>query len=303
MGTIAAMQNAALAIEAKKPGYDQYQRWGFTNDRLHPSLESLVEKGEADCSSLSGAIAYMGGWDGLDLSDPFYTRTFKPRLLAVGFTAIPFVSLDQIRAGDFLLRESSHVVFVYLSGTFYSARIDENGHAHGGFPGDQTGKEVCFQPAYYYPGGWDWIIRPPAGSGGPIATPVVVTPSTSSDPNKLVVDGDLGYNSIGKLQQLRGTPVDHVISHPKSTLVFSIQAFLRTRRYVGLNGRALDYDGSGFDSNSTQNVGPYQTTFALQHHLHDIGYFDGTFDGKLDMGDSLTVRGIQEAANAGKLFT
>ena len=35
-----------------------------------------------------------------------------------------------------------------------SARIDENGKAHGGQPGDQTGKEVSTQSWYLSSKGW-----------------------------------------------------------------------------------------------------------------------------------------------------
>ena len=35
-----------------------------------------------------------------------------------------------------------------------SARIDENGHAHGGKAGDQTGREVCTQTWYKHSRGW-----------------------------------------------------------------------------------------------------------------------------------------------------
>lgn len=39
-----------------------------------------------------------------------------------------------------------------------NARIDENGSAHGGAAGDQTGKEVMIQYWYSYP--WNYVIRP-----------------------------------------------------------------------------------------------------------------------------------------------
>lgn len=40
-----------------------------------------------------------------------------------------------------------------------SARIDENGHAHGGAAGDQTGKEVSMQNWYNHSKGWR-VFRP-----------------------------------------------------------------------------------------------------------------------------------------------
>ena len=38
------------------------------------------------------------------------------------------------------------------------ASINENGKAHGGLPGDQTGKEVCIRDWYYKD--WDYVLRP-----------------------------------------------------------------------------------------------------------------------------------------------
>ena len=44
-----------------------------------------------------------------------------------------------------------------------SARIDENGHAHGGKAGDQTGREVSTQDFYVSSKGW-YVIRAISGS-------------------------------------------------------------------------------------------------------------------------------------------
>ena len=44
-----------------------------------------------------------------------------------------------------------------------SARIDENGHAHGGKAGDQTGREVSTQDFYEASKGW-YVIRPISAS-------------------------------------------------------------------------------------------------------------------------------------------
>ena len=40
-----------------------------------------------------------------------------------------------------------------------SARIDENGHTHGGKPGDNNGREVSTQASYQHPKGWV-VARP-----------------------------------------------------------------------------------------------------------------------------------------------
>jgi cell wall-associated NlpC family hydrolase len=49
-----------------------------------------------------------------------------------------------------------------------SARIDENGNAHGGSAGDQTGKEVCTQAWYLHSKGWV-LLRPQAAYAEKIA--------------------------------------------------------------------------------------------------------------------------------------
>ena len=154
---ISAMIAAARKIDAARTGYDQSERWSFYT---RPTKTIHAGK-EADCSSLCGAIAHLGGYP-VDLSGEFYTGTFKARLTAAGFTAIPFMSLAQLRAGDFVLTPGYHVEFVPAPGRMFSARSDERGRATGGKAGDQTGREVCEIPAYTYSKGWKWILRPPA---------------------------------------------------------------------------------------------------------------------------------------------
>ena len=154
---ISQMIAAARKIDAARTGYDQSQRWTFY-DRATKTLRTGKE---ADCSSLCGAIAHLAGYP-VDLSGEFYTGTFKARLTAAGFTAIPYESLAQLRAGDFVLTPGYHVEFVPAPGRMFSARSDERGRATGGKAGDQTGREVCEIAAYTYSKGWKWILRPPA---------------------------------------------------------------------------------------------------------------------------------------------
>ena len=154
---ISQMIDAARKIDAARTGYDQSQRWTFY-DRATKTLRTGKE---ADCSSLCGAIAHLAGYP-VDLSGEFYTGTFKARLTAAGFTAIPYESLAQLRAGDFVLTPGYHVEFVPAPGRMFSARSDERGRATGGKAGDQTGREVCDVAAYTYSKGWKWILRPPA---------------------------------------------------------------------------------------------------------------------------------------------
>lgn len=50
-----------------------------------------------------------------------------------------------------------------------SARIDENGNAHGGKAGDQTGQEVCTQKFYQHKKGWDCLRFKDAKVGNDLA--------------------------------------------------------------------------------------------------------------------------------------
>ena len=158
MGSIRAMQSAVDRLDSFDIGYDQGSRWSFYDRRAD---KPVTGRTEADCSTMVAAIVRMGGY-GIDLADPIWTGNLVSRLKAVGFTAIAFMSLAQVRAGDVLLNVANHVEFAYSPTLFYSAHIDENGEAAGGLAGDQTGEEVGFREAYIYSRGWDYILRPPA---------------------------------------------------------------------------------------------------------------------------------------------
>ena len=152
------MQSAVDRLDSFDIGYDQGSRWSFYDRRAD---KPVTGRTEADCSTMVAAIVRMGGY-GIDLADPIWTGNLVSRLKAVGFTAITFMSLAQVRAGDVLLNVANHVEFAYSPTLFYSAHIDENGEAAGGAAGDQTGEEVGFRNAYIYSRGWDYILRPPA---------------------------------------------------------------------------------------------------------------------------------------------
>lgn len=150
------MCNAALAIDRANTGYDQSNRWGFFNRKT----KKIIPNSEADCSSCCGAIVSLGGYN-VNLNDPFYTGTFRERLLAAGFRVERFTSRAQMKRGRFLL-SSGHVEFCYSDTQLFSANIDERGRISGGKAGDQTGKEVYFKP--FFNPGWLWVLIPPAES-------------------------------------------------------------------------------------------------------------------------------------------
>lgn len=151
---IKEMSAFARKIVANNTGYDQFQRWSFFNRKT----KTFYSGKEADCSSFCGAVAVMGGYD-VDLSDPFFTGTFKSRLQSAGFTAIPYKNLSQLREGDFILGPT-HVEYC-LGDHFVSARIDERGRATGGRAGNQNGRETRISNKYVHSRGWTWILRPP----------------------------------------------------------------------------------------------------------------------------------------------
>lgn len=173
MGSIAKMIAAAKAIDTANTGYDQSQRWSFFDRKT----KKITANREGDCSSVCGAIAVLGGYP-VNLADPFYTGTFRARLVAAGFTAIRFTNLADLKPGDFVLCEGHHVEFVSGTGQMFSANSDERGKASGGAAGDQTGREVWFKPAFNYSRGWQWVLRPPAET---VAKPTAKTVAELAD--------------------------------------------------------------------------------------------------------------------------
>ena len=167
MGSVAAMQKAAKQIDQAGTGYNQARRWSFFNRET----DSVVPREEGDCSSVCAAIIRMGGYP-IDLGYPshtgVYTGNFVDAAMKAGFTAHRYTGLDTLRVGDFVVKPGAHVEFVSSPGIMFSAWMDENGRAHGGSPGDQSGKEVRFTQAFNYPGGWTTVVRPPADSSNTI---------------------------------------------------------------------------------------------------------------------------------------
>ena len=170
MGSVAAMQQAAKQIDQAGTGYPPARRWSLFNRET----DTVVPRKEGDCSSVCAAMIRMGGYP-IDLGYPshtgVYTGNFVAAAMKAGFTAHRYTGLDGLRAGDFVVKPGAHVEFVFAPGTMFSAWMDENGQAHGGSPGDQTGKEVRFTRAFNYPGGWTTVVRPPADNNTPTTTP------------------------------------------------------------------------------------------------------------------------------------
>ena len=127
-------------------GYDQDYRWG--------------EKGDYDCSS-----AVIQAWQNAGVPvkscGATYTGDMKNVFLKNGFKDIT-ASVNRgtgtgLKRGDVLLNEAHHVAMYCGSGKEVEASINEKGTAHGGQPGDQTGKEFLIRSYRNYP--WNCILR------------------------------------------------------------------------------------------------------------------------------------------------
>ena len=127
-------------------GYDQDYRWG--------------EKGDFDCSS-----AVIQAWQNAGVpvksGGATYTGDMKNVFLKNGFKDIT-ASVNRgtgtgLKRGDVLLNEAHHVAMYCGAGKEVEASINEKGTAHGGQPGDQTGKEFLIRSYRNYP--WNCILR------------------------------------------------------------------------------------------------------------------------------------------------
>lgn len=127
-------------------GYDQDYRWG--------------EKGDYDCSS-----AVIQAWQNAGVpvksGGATYTGDMKNVFLKNGFKDIT-ASVNRgtgtgLKRGDVLLNEAHHVAMYCGAGKEVEASINEKGTAHGGHPGDQTGKEFLIRSYRNYP--WHCILR------------------------------------------------------------------------------------------------------------------------------------------------
>lgn len=127
-------------------GYDQDYRWG--------------EKGDFDCSS-----AVIQAWQNAGVpvkaKGATYTGDMRTVFLSCGFKDVTSKVNRSIGSGllrgDVLLNETHHVAMYCGNGKEVEASINEKGTAHGGQPGDQTGKEFLIRSYRNYP--WDCVLR------------------------------------------------------------------------------------------------------------------------------------------------
>lgn len=127
-------------------GYDQDYRWG--------------EKGDFDCSS-----AVIQAWQNVGVpvkkKGATYTGDMKAVFLSCGFkdvtSKVNRSTGSGLLRGDVLLNDTHHVAMYCGNGKEVEASINEKGTAHGGQPGDQTGKEFLIRSYRNYP--WDCVLR------------------------------------------------------------------------------------------------------------------------------------------------
>lgn len=127
-------------------GYDQDYRWG--------------EKGDYDCSS-----AVIQAWQNAGVpvksGGATYTEDMKNVFLKNGFvdvtSKVNVATGSGLLRGDVLLNEAHHVAMYCGNGKEVEASINEKGTAHGGKPGDQTGKEFLIRSYRNYP--WNCVLR------------------------------------------------------------------------------------------------------------------------------------------------
>lgn len=146
------MVNTAIGIaKDDSHGYSQARRW--------PSQGT-----DFDCSSL---MYYCANCAGYNVPLCGYTGTMLDDFKAAGFSALRFASvgLAGLKRGDILLHERNHTEMCIGGGELVGAHGSETGGIDG-LPGDQTGREISVTGAYVPSYGWDYVLRPPAESGG-----------------------------------------------------------------------------------------------------------------------------------------
>ena len=129
-----AIEWAVAIANDLRHGYDQKNRWG-------PDF---------DCSSLV-ISAYKHA--GVPLTCT-YTGNMLNDMLSKGF----FIVGGSKQAGDVLLNVTKGHTALYIGNNkLVQASIAENGTAHAGTPGDQTGREISISTYYEFP--WEYVLR------------------------------------------------------------------------------------------------------------------------------------------------
>ena len=194
-------------------GYCQDHRWGAD--------------GDYDCSS-----AVITAWENAGVPVKTKGATYTGNMLGV-FTANGFevvthkVNLNTgsgLKRGDVLLNTTHHTAMYCGNGKEVEASINEKGTAHGGKPGDQTGKEFLIRSYRNYP--WTHVLRYTGGetaqtskrnylmkgdTGAAVKTMQLMLIELGYSCGTAGADGDFGTNTdkaLKKFQKANGLEVD-----------------------------------------------------------------------------------------------
>lgn len=131
-------------------GYDQDNRWSPDYD-----CSSFVISGYEQAGIL------------LKTNGATYTGDLKQVALDTGFHVVDWGNdPTKLVRGDIILNEVHHVCCYIGDGQIVQASANENGGAHGGETGDQTGTEIYIRDFYVYSSGWDCVLRFHDGATG-----------------------------------------------------------------------------------------------------------------------------------------
>lgn len=145
-GTIVATNYVEWAVkiaEDDSHGYDQGGRDGPDYDCSSLVWHSLVEAGGFTAEQLGGSA--------------FTTYGMANILVNAGFREYSYTSMDDLQAGDILLR-GGHTEIYIGDGKNVGAHINEFGKTHGGQIGDQTGREI-YVSSFSGSGSWSTYYR------------------------------------------------------------------------------------------------------------------------------------------------
>lgn len=234
-------------------GYCQDHRWGTD--------------GDYDCSS-----AVITAWENAGVPVKTKGATYTGNMLGV-FTANGFevvtheVDLNSgsgLKRGDVLLNTTHHTAMYCGDGNEVEASINEKGTAHGGQPGDQTGKEFLIRSYRNYP--WTHVLRYTGGettqdtkrnylmkgdTGAAVKTMQIMLIDLGYSCGSSGADGIFGADTkkaLKKFQKANGLEVDGKYGSASKA------------KLVALHNAKTSGSGSSGSKGSTYTVGKIYTT-------------------------------------------